>query len=116
MLYKKNKFILIVLCSGVFLITPFVLMAEFGNPFGGNDSTFYDVLVAILNSTIHILYPVLVLMVVYTGFLFIKAQGNPSELQKARQALLWTVIGGLIILGSVALAEIVKNTATAILP
>jgi ABC-type uncharacterized transport system permease subunit len=54
---------------------------------------------------------VLTLMLIWTGFLFVKARGNPGEIAKARQALLWTIVGGLILLGAEALGQAIKSTA-----
>jgi hypothetical protein len=73
-----------------------------------------DFLYAILQAAILFLFPIVVLMVVYTGFLFVQAQGNPEKINKARQSLLWTIIGGLIVLGSYALALMIESTVTSI--
>jgi len=52
----------------------------------------------------------LVLAIVYSGFLFIKAQGNKTELETAKKAFTWTVIGGAILLGALAIAELLNAT------
>ena len=52
----------------------------------------------------------LVLMLVYVGFQFVMAQGNPEKVQSARTALLWTAIGGLLLLGAQALAIVIAST------
>jgi hypothetical protein len=57
---------------------------------------------------------VVVLMLVYTGFLFVKARGNPGEISTAKNSLLWTLIGGLILLGSQAIAKAIEATVQAI--
>jgi hypothetical protein len=80
----------------------------FTNPLAQNDLRGF--LLAILNSLIYIIFPIIVLMIVYTGFLFVAAQGNESKLSEARRALLWTVVGGLVVLGSVALALAIEAT------
>lgn len=56
----------------------------------------------------------IILMLVYVGYLFVAAQGNPAKISAARQALLWTVVGGLILLGSQAIATAIQATVTAI--
>lgn len=53
---------------------------------------------------------VVILMIVYVGYLFVIAQGKPGEIEKARTALLWTVVGALILLGSQAIAISIKAT------
>jgi hypothetical protein len=86
---------------------------EFCNPISYNDMESF--LLAIVNAIIYILFPIIVLMIVYTGFLFVKAQGNPAKLSEARTALMWTIIGGLIVLGSYALAIAIKSTIATIM-
>ncbi len=54
--------------------------------------------------------PVIILMLVYCGFLFVTAQGNSEKIQSARTALLWTVIGAIILLGAKAIAGVITTT------
>ncbi|MDD5050445.1 MAG: pilin [Candidatus Pacebacteria bacterium] len=51
-----------------------------------------------------------VLAIIYTGFLFVKAQGNSEELETAKRAFLWTVIGAGVLLGATVLSSIITNT------
>jgi hypothetical protein len=51
-----------------------------------------------------------VLFIIWNGFLFVKAQGNTTELQKARQALWTTVIGLGILFGASVFAKILLTT------
>jgi hypothetical protein len=115
---KKN---MLVSSAKVFVLSMFFVgtsqvlhAAGFTNPLG--NVTLYDFLLGILNSLIFILFPVIVLMIVITGFLFVVAQGNATKLQTARSSLLWTVIGGLIILGSKGLALAIEATVQNIVP
>lgn len=57
---------------------------------------------------------VIVLMVIYVGFKFVMAQGEPGAISEARQALLWTVVGALILLGAQAIATAIQATAQAL--
>ena len=54
--------------------------------------------------------PVIVLVIIYTGFLFVAAQGNPTKLIKAKDALLWVIIGSAVVLGSWVLAKALAGT------
>jgi Type IV secretion system pilin len=87
---------------------------EFCNPI--TQGSLQAFLEAILSSVVYILFPIIVLMVVYTGFLFIRAQGVPAKLEEARRALVWTLIGGAIILGALALSKAIEATVKAITP
>jgi uncharacterized Tic20 family protein len=69
-----------------------------------------EFLEALLRIIIQIGFPFLVLAVIYTGFLFVSAQGNTEKLQKARTAFFYTVIGALIILAAAAIAELIQGT------
>lgn|SRR3989338_6318421 len=83
-------------------------LTEFQNPLGVD--TLQEFLVKFLEILIQIAFPFIVLAVIYTGFLFVKAQGNPEELKVAKNAFLWTVIGALLILGALAVSELIKAT------
>jgi hypothetical protein len=64
----------------------------------------------ILDAIIQIGTMVLVLMIVFVGFKFVVARGNPEEISSARSALMWTVIGGLILLGAKAIQLVITET------
>jgi hypothetical protein len=53
---------------------------------------------------------VVVFFMVYAGFLFVKAQGDPGGLKKAKDTFFWTVVGGMIVLGAHVLSRVIKNT------
>ncbi len=68
----------------------------------------------ILEFVIRIGTVVVVLMTVYVGYLFVAARGEPAKITEARSALLWTVVGALILLGSQAIAIGIKATVQAL--
>lgn len=86
---------------------------ELVNPLGTKDvKTFLMDILGIVTDTIG---PVIViLMLVYVGFLFVTAQGNPTEISAAREMLLWTVVGALILLGAKAIALGIQATVDAL--
>jgi hypothetical protein len=51
-----------------------------------------------------------VLAIIYAGFLFVVAKGNPEQLSKAKTTLYWTIIGALILLGAQVIASVIENT------
>lgn len=69
---------------------------------------------AVLDAVALILFPIIVLMLVYCGFLFVKAQGEPAGITEARKVFFWTLIGGLIILGAKAISLAIAATVTEI--
>ena len=91
-----------------------------GNPPGGSGQTLVNPLQAdsleellqiFLRAVVQIGTIILVLAIIWCGFLFVKARGNPAELATAKKAFLWTIIGGLILLGAEAIGQVIKATA-----
>ena len=92
------------------LLFPMLVGAEaFPNPLGA--TTGFDVLLQrILQAVVTIATPFIVLMIIFAGFQIVTAGGNEDKLSKGRQTLLWTLVGGLIVLGAQALATLIGNT------
>jgi len=83
------------------------------NPLKGID-TLPQFLTAILKGVVQIGTIILTMMLVYVGFLFVVAQGNPEKLQGAKSALVWTVIGGLVLLGATTIQLVIEGTVKSI--
>jgi hypothetical protein len=79
-----------------------------------NIGSFPDLIDAILQIVIKIGVPIAVLAIIYSGFLFVTAQGNEEKLNTAKSALTWTVVGTAILLGSWILAGAVGTTINAL--
>lgn len=79
------------------------------NPLNGINSL-PEFLSAILAGVVQIGTIVLIMMLVYVGFLFVAARGNAEKLQGAKSALVWTVIGGLILLGATSIQLVIQGT------
>jgi hypothetical protein len=54
--------------------------------------------------------PFIVFFIIYAGFLYVTARGNPEKISTAHKALLFALIGGMLILGANVLLEIITNT------
>ena len=59
---------------------------------------------------------IVVLAIIYTGFLFVTARGNEAQLETAKKSLLYVVIGAAILLGSVAISALIGGTICEIAP
>ncbi len=57
---------------------------------------------------------VAVLFIIWSGFLFVTAQGNPSKLATAKNTFLTTIIGTLILVGAAVITKIIVNTVMSI--
>jgi hypothetical protein len=58
--------------------------------------------------------PIVVFFIIYAGFLYVTAQGSEDQIKKAHAALLYALIGGLLILGASVLIDIVQGTVDSI--
>jgi hypothetical protein len=69
-----------------------------------------ELIALILNAVVMIGTPIAVLFLIYGGFKYVTAKGNPNKISEANQYLMWTIVGIVILLGAELLAEIVKGT------
>lgn len=79
------------------------------NPLTGVNS-FGELIQKILRVVVDIGVPVATLFIIYSGFLFVKAQGNPEKLKEAKETFFWTIIGTAVLLGAWVLAQAIKGT------
>ncbi|MFZ2150213.1 MAG: hypothetical protein WAV15_03575 [Minisyncoccia bacterium] len=68
----------------------------------------------VLEGAIKIGLPIVALAIIYAGFLFVAARGNPEKLSTAKDTLLYTLIGAAILLGSWAIAKMIESTVLAL--
>lgn len=81
---------------------------ELFNPLG--DQSIGDIFLAILDIIMVFAVPIVLFFIVWAGFLYVTAQGSEERLRKAHNALLYAVVGGLLVLGAQALLYIITNT------
>jgi hypothetical protein len=79
------------------------------NPLG-NINNINDLIKTLLEGLIRIGMPIIALAIIYSGFLFVFARGNSEKLTKAKDALLYTLIGAAILLGSWGIAQLISDT------
>ncbi len=88
------------------------------NPLGGdcssNSTCVSSFLTSILKFVVKIGSVIVILMLVFVGYKFVAAQGEPGKITEARNMLLWTVVGALVLLGSQAIALGIEATVKAI--
>ncbi|HMO77739.1 MAG TPA: pilin [Candidatus Paceibacterota bacterium] len=109
----------VIFSSLLLTLTPFVSLAQ--DPTGGpeikstelknplNVNTIEELIEGILNIVLILAVPVIVFFIIYAGFLYTTARGNAEQVKQATTALTYALIGGVLIIGSVAIAEIVKE-------
>ena len=96
------------------LVLPIVSFAQntqIVNPLS-NVTSIPELIKTVLEGVIKIGMPVIVLAIIYCGFLFVAARGNPESIKKAKSALLYTLIGAAVLLGSWGIAQLITTTIT----
>ena len=58
--------------------------------------------------------PFIIFMIIYTGFKFVTAQGNPEAIKTAQKMFMYTIIGGMLILGASIIANVIKGTVDSV--
>lgn len=65
---------------------------------------------AILSLLLQIGWPLLVLAIIYSGFLFVVARGNESKISQAKDTARYTLIGAAIMIGVFVIEEVIQRT------
>lgn len=78
-----------------------------------NIESIQALLVAILNIVEILMVPVIVFFIIWAGFKYVTARGNSSQVEEATRALTYAVIGGVLVLGAVAISHIIQTTVSA---
>lgn len=58
--------------------------------------------------------PIVALMIIYAGFLFVIARGNAEAIEKAKKTLGFTLLGAAILLGAFVISTAIQDTITTI--
>ncbi|MEI7513410.1 MAG: hypothetical protein WCJ74_02190 [bacterium] len=85
------------------------------NPLGSENQTLIALIGNLLKLAAQIGAVVCVFFIIYSGFLFIKAQGEPAELTKAKSVFFWSIIGAGILLGASVIADLISGTVNSVL-
>jgi len=75
--------------------------------------TIPEFLLKIIDVLLVFALPFIILYIMYAGFLFVTAQGDSGQIQTARTALLWAVVGGVIVLGARIIIGVIQGTIQA---
>ncbi|OHA85332.1 MAG: hypothetical protein A2408_01225 [Candidatus Yonathbacteria bacterium RIFOXYC1_FULL_52_10] len=81
---------------------------RFPNPTPYN--SLMELLHKVLEAIVRILMPVIAVMLIYSGFLFVTAGGDTKKLEDAKKTFFGTIIGAAIVLGAWALATAIAGT------
>lgn len=91
-------------------------MSEHENPIkltgadGQKIATVPQFLLALVDLAFLIALPIIVIFLVYAGFLFVTAADNEKQTETARKVFLWTLVGAAIVLGAKVIAMAIQAT------
>lgn len=74
-------------------------------------ANFTELLTNVMTIFTQIMVPIVTLAVIYSGYLFVSAGGNPKKLENAKNALFTALLGALIVLAAFAITKIITATA-----
>ncbi len=100
--------------SGGTVPAPATSTTKIINPLGTDSPDITAFIKHVLIGALKIAIPVVALAIIYSGFLFVFAMGNSEKITKARNALLYSLIGAAILLGSWAIANLIVSTIGAL--
>lgn len=101
---------------GVLFLTPVFAFAQIKlqNPIRYSDlPTFFLDIVQVVVQYGAIL---VVFFLVYAGFKFVTAQGNPEKISEAKKMLAWVVVGAFVLLGVFVIREAICGTLNQLKP
>jgi len=87
---------------------------EDGNPVICNPleaENIQQLLAAVVEIIVTLSIPVIVVAIIYSGFLFVTAGGDKDQIDTAKRAALYTLIGAGIIIGADVILTVLQNTA-----
>lgn len=103
-------FIFVLMMPIMFLNADTSITTTIQNPLGDNIKDIPSFIKEVINIVLVVGVPIIVLAIIYTGFLFVKAQGNSEQITKAKDALTYTLIGAALLLGAFVIAEAIGAT------
>lgn len=64
---------------------------------------------AVLSLLIVVLTPLVALAIIFAGFQYVTAGGNPTKIQSASRALMYAIIGAILVIGAITLADVIDG-------
>ncbi len=81
------------------------------NPLGNRNGTLATFLDTLLKKVILPIGAIVVVFaIIFAGFKYVTAKGDPKAIQAAHHQLTWTAIGAAILLGATVISQVITNT------
>ena len=114
---KKNIFSYLYPLTTFFFLADiaFAVVSKYEFPLSNATvTTIPDFLILLVDLVFLIAVPLIVIFIIYAGFLFVTAGDNESQIAKARMVFLWTVVGAAVVLGAKAISKMISDTILAL--
>ena len=92
-----------------------------GDPYGTNDpnihvvkTDFKDAVAKGINYFLSFLTLLIVVMIIYAGVLFVTAQGDEKQSEKAKKMIVWSAVGVIVIMLSYAITKVILGAGLAV--
>lgn len=82
-------------------------IVEIKNPLKAND--FWELLANIINFLFYLSLPVAALMIVVAAFFFLGSAGEPEKITTAKNIIIYTIVGVIVLFLSMAIADALQN-------
>ncbi len=102
--------------KAVTLVTCYMNPISYIDSLGTKVDTVPRFLLALVDLIFLIAVPIIVIFIIYAGFLFVMAGDNETQITKARTVILWTIIGAGVLLGAKALELAIQSTICSLDP
>ncbi len=80
----------------------------------GNDASLADIIAGIIRVIMGVLGVIVVLIILWGGFIWMTAGGEPDKVDKAKKMIYSGIIGLIVILAAYAIASFVMSSLTSI--
>ncbi len=98
--------------AALYIATPFPSFAQtrLVNPFDPNIGSINDLIDILIKIMWLVVMPLLVVALVWAGYLIVSARGDEKKLTLGKRVLIWTLVGGLIIVGAKVIKDVIIGT------
>ncbi len=93
---------------------PSVIDLNLPNPIAGTIDTIPEFFQKVVDFILTIGIPLIAMAIVYSGFLFVTARGSDGQLEKAKEAFTYAIIGGMVLLAAWLVAGAIQDALLSI--
>lgn len=91
--------------------SPVFAVTKLAQPAPGSGATLQDFIAVLIEIIQAIGIPILVVCIIYAGYIIVTAGGNEEKVTKGKTWIFWTLIGAAIIISAQVIANLVYDTA-----